>query len=307
MWVNILRAKLLLTVAGLLLFSGISGAASGPRIEQLGRNLYAYVSDNDHSANSTFLIGQHGILVVDTGLDAVEGQKLLSEIRKLSSLPIQFIVNTHYHPDHQGANAVVGPDAVVISSPFTRERTLQIMAQMLEERTKSGAGTPAAPKFAFRAATETLAQRLTIYLDEDAVEIICPGPGHTMGDVYVFFPNQRSVAAGDLYMTRSSPAMDQGSAANWIRTLDVILALPADHFVPGHFEVGTRETFTRFRDYLADLYAQVDRLHRAGDSVEQVRQQIDMKKYADFRQYPQFEATFADNAESIYHQLERPQ
>jgi len=306
MWVNRLRAKLLLIVAGFILPSGVSSAASGPRVEHLGRNLYAYVSDNDHSANSTFLIGQHGILVVDTGLDAVEGRKLLGEIRKLSSQPIQFIVNTHYHPDHQGANAVVGPEAIVISSPFTRERTLQIMAKMREENAKSGAGAPTAPKFAFRAATEAFVQRLTIYLDDDAVEIVAPGPGHTMGDVYVFFPNQRSVAAGDLYMTRSSPAMDQGSAANWIRTLDAILALPADHFVPGHFEVGTRDTFTRFRDYLADLYAQVDRLHRAGDSVEQVRQQIDMKKYADFRQYPQFEATFADNAESIYHQLEPP-
>lgn len=276
-------------------------------MEKLERNLYAYVSDNDHSANSTFLIGQHGILVVDTGLDAVEGRKLLGEIRKLSSQPIQFIINTHYHPDHQGANAVVGPDAIVISSPFTRERTLQIMAKLREGQTKSDAGAPAAaPKFAFRAASETLLERLTIYLDDDPVEIVAPGPGHTMGDVYVFFPNQRSVAAGDLYMTRSSPAMDQGSAANWIRTLDAILALPADHFVPGHFEVGTRETFTRFRDYLADLYGQVDRLHRAGASIEQMRQQIDMKKYADFRQYPQFQATFADNAESIYHQLEPP-
>ena len=124
-----------------------------------------------------------------------------------------------------------------------------------------------------------------------------------MGDVYVFFPNQRSVAAGDLYMGRSSPAMDQGSVANWIQTLDTIASLPADHFVPGHFEVGSRAAFTRFRDYLADLYAQVDRLRRSGASAQQVREQIDMKKYADFRQYPQFRATFADNAESIYNQL----
>ena len=306
MLVNPLRAKVLLIVAGLLFFSWGSVAASGPRIEKLGRNLYAYISDNDHSANSTFLIGQHGILVVDTGLDAAEGQKLLGEIRKLSSQPVQFIVNTHYHPDHQGANEVVGPEATVISSPFTRERTLQMLAKIREEHTKTGAGTLAAPKATFRAATETLVERLTIYLDDDAVEIFAPGPGHTMGDVYVFFPNQRSVAAGDLYMTRASPAMDQGSAANWIRTLDAILALSADHFVPGHFEVGTREMFTRFRDYLSDLYAQVDRLCRAGGSAEQVRQQIDMKKYADFRQFPQFEATFADNAESIYHQLEHP-
>lgn len=290
-----------------LALSYVSGVGAAPRVEQLGRNLYAYVSDNDHSANSTFLIGQHGILVVDTGLDAIEGRKLLDEIRKLSPLPVQYIVNTHYHPDHQGGNGVVGPDATIISSPFTRERTLQFMTQLRERQAKDAASGSPTPPFAFRVASETLTQQLTIYVDEDPVEIIAPGPGHTMGDVYVFFPNQRSVAAGDLYMGRSSPAMDQGSAANWIHTLDAILALPADHFVPGHFEVGSRETFTRFRDYMSDLYAQVDRLHRSGATVEQVRQQVDMKKYVDFRQYPQFQATFADNAESIFHQLEHPQ
>ena len=116
--------------------------------------------------------------------------------------------------------------------------------------------------------------------------------------------NQRSVSAGDLYMGHSSPAMDQGSVANWIRTLDAILGLSADHFVPGHFEVGSHKDFRRFRDYLADLYAQVDRLFQSGATVVQVRQQINMKKYADFRQYPQFQATFADNAEVIFHQLE---
>lgn len=280
-------------------------APAAPRVEPLGANLYAYVSDNDHSANCTFLIGKHGVLVVDTGLDAVEGRKLLAEIRKLSPLPVRFIINTHYHPDHQGANAIVGPDAVVISSLFTRERTLALVAQFGKRKAAEGAAE--APPFAFQAASVTFTQRLTVYLDDDPVEIIAPGPGHTMGDVYVFFPNQRAVAAGDLYMGRSSPAMDQGSVANWIRTLDAILSLPSDHFVPGHFEVGSRDDFRHFRDYLADLYAQVDRLFRSGAPVEQVRQQVDMKKYADFRQYPQFQATFADNAESIYHQLEHPQ
>lgn len=296
-----LQSRLILAAATLVL-TCVSTATAAPQVQPLGRNLYAYVSDNDHSANCTFLIGQHGVLVVDTGLDAVEGGKLLAEIRKLSQLPVRFIINTHYHPDHQGANAVVGPDAIVISSPYTRERTLELIARFAE-RKPSDASAPA-PQFAFRAASLTFDQRLTVYLDDDPVEIVAPGPGHTMGDVYVFFPNQRSVAAGDLYMGRSSPAMDQGSVANWIRTLDAILALPADHFVPGHFEVGSREDFKRFRDYLSDLYGQVDRLFHSGATVAQVRQQIDMKKYADFRQYPQFQATFADNAESIYHQLE---
>ncbi len=249
----------ILTGAAALFFCAAASFAA-PKVEQLAPNLYAYVSDNDHSANSTFLVGQHGILVVDTGLNTVEGEKLLAEIRKISPLPVQFIVNTHYHTDHQGGNGIVGPDAIVITSPFTRERTMQAIAKP----PAATAGAAAEPQPAFRAATETLTQKLTIYVDDNPVEIIAPGAGHTMGDVYVYFPKQRTVSAGDLFMNNSCPAMDQGSAQNWVHTLDTIMALPADHFVPGHFDVGTRATFTRFRDYMSDLTTQVEALVRGG-------------------------------------------
>src|ERR1051326_3477266 len=88
--------------------------------QKIGPDLYAYISENDASANSTFLVSEKGILVVDTGLNAQEGRKLLEEIRKVSQAPVRWIVNTHYHPDHRGGNSVVGPDAVVISTAYTR-------------------------------------------------------------------------------------------------------------------------------------------------------------------------------------------
>ena len=285
--------------AALLLAIGLVPAAMAS-VKKLAPNLYAYISENDHSSNSTFFVGQHGILVVDTGLNSLEGQKLLKEIRAISTLPVQFIVNTHYHPDHQGGNGVVGPDAVVISSVFTRERTLQLMSRM--QAGETGSSLPA-----FRPATETLEHKLTVFLDDVPIEIIMVGAAHTMGDVYAYFPRQRTVATGDLYLTNSSPAMDQGSASNWMHALDAMLALPVDHFVPGHFEVGTRATMSRYRDYLAELYAQVARLKLSGATAAEVRERVDMKKYADFRQYPQFQATFADNAEAIYHQIQGSQ
>src|SRR6201999_2938232 len=89
-------------------------------IHKIGPDLYAYISESDASANSTFLVSDHGILVVDTGVNAKDGKQLLDEIRKISSAPVRWIVNTHYHPDHRGGNNVVGPDAVIISTAETR-------------------------------------------------------------------------------------------------------------------------------------------------------------------------------------------
>lgn len=273
--------------------------APGPTVQQLGPNLYAYISDNDGSANSTFLVGPSSILVVDAGLNRTEGEKILREIRKISARPIAYIVNTHYHPDHQGGDGVVGPDATIISSPFTREKTIALAA----ENSKADSSRPAGSEFVFRPATMTMSQKLTIYLGDDPVEIMAAWPAHTMGDVYVYFPKQRTVSTGDLYLTNSVPAMDEGSAAHWIEDLDQILTLPADHFVPGHFEVGMRPNIQRFRDYMADLYAQVQRLAQAGATEDEVRQKVQERRFMDFRQYAKYEATFGDNAVAMYRQI----
>jgi len=267
------------------------GAWATPQVSAIGPDLYAYISDNDGSANSTFLVGSKGILVVDTGVDATEGGKLLREIRKVSQLPVLYVINTHYHPDHQGGNSVVGPNATVISTDFTRQRTRALMQST--------------PQLRLQPAEVTFEQNLTIHLEPYSAEVYFPGKAHTSGDALVYFPRQHAIAMGDLFLNRCSPAMDEGSAENWIKALDQTLALPLDKVVPGHFELGTKVELQRFRDYLSDLFTQVHSLYQSGVREQDAVRQIHMEKYADFRQYPKYEATFTDNAKVIYRQLQR--
>jgi glyoxylase-like metal-dependent hydrolase (beta-lactamase superfamily II) len=267
-----------------LFFLTLSPAAS---VHQVGPDLYAYISDNNASANSTFLVSDQGILVVDTGLNAQEGRKLLDEIRKISQAPVRWIVNTHYHPDHRGGNSVVGPDAVIISTAFTRTQLVD-----LEYRD---------------AVNETVGQNgILLYAGGHEVRIYHPGPAHTRGDLVVYFPDQQAIATGDLFLTNSCPAMDDGDMENWISALDRMLALPLQHVVPGHFELATKSELRRFRNYLADLRDQVARMHRNRVSLDRIQKLLVLNAYEDFRQFPQYEATFKDNAAVYYQQLERP-
>src|SRR5271156_1109252 len=103
---------------------GAAHAASGP--QRIGTDLYACISANDASANSTFLVGKDAILLVDTGINAVEAGKCFAEIRRVSPLPIRYVVNTHYHPDHQGGNVLYEPGAVIITTAWTRQRTVEL-------------------------------------------------------------------------------------------------------------------------------------------------------------------------------------
>src|SRR5207248_9676368 len=100
------------------------------------------------------------------------------------------------------------------------------------QRTEAQSAVDDASQPAFRPATEALDHKLTVFLDDIPVEVVMVGPAHTMGDVYVYFPKQKTLATGDLYLTSSSPAMDQGSVSNWIQALNSMLRLPVDYFVP---------------------------------------------------------------------------
>jgi cyclase len=254
--------------------------------QKIAPDLYAYISENDASANSTFLVSDEGILVVDTGLNAQEGRKLLDEIRKVSQAPVRWIVNTHYHPDHRGGNSVVGRDAVIISTAFTRTHS--------ERKATEGA------------LKETLgAKGLTLHVGGHEVRIYHPGPAHTLGDAVVYFPDQHTLATGDLFLTNSCPAMDDGDMENWIAALEQMLALPVEHIVPGHFEVATKAELRHFHDYLASLRDQVARMRGNGVPLDRIQKQLVLTTYKDLRQFPQYEATFKDNTAAYYSQLQK--
>ncbi len=71
----------------------------------------------------------------------------------------------------------------------------------------------------------------------------------------------------------------------------------------GHFELGSKKDLQKFHDYLADLCDQVKQMIAQGATLEQVRRGIQVRKYSEYRQYPNYRATFADNADFIYHEL----
>jgi hypothetical protein len=93
-------------------------AQNGP--QKIGLNLYTCISINDASANSTFLVGKDAILLVDSGLNT---QRRL----KKSKLPIRCVINTHYHSNHQGGNKLNTPMADLISTVWTRQRTIEML------------------------------------------------------------------------------------------------------------------------------------------------------------------------------------
>src|ERR1700730_9296401 len=97
-------------LALLLAFSvwPLLGAASDFRLQKIGNGVWAAIVNDEGLAggNAGFVIGDDGVLVIDTFQDPRPAKVLLAEIRKLTPLPIRFVVNTHYHLDHVNGNDV---------------------------------------------------------------------------------------------------------------------------------------------------------------------------------------------------------
>ena len=74
------------------------------------------------SGNAGFVIGSEGVPVVDTTLAPVTAQELITEIKKITPLPIKYAMNTHYHVDHSGGNQVFAEMKVpIIAQENTRD------------------------------------------------------------------------------------------------------------------------------------------------------------------------------------------
>ena len=95
-------------IAFLAFFSAFCSSQENPDLRsRVGDGVYAAIGSDTGKAgsNAGFIIGNDGVVVVDTFEGVAPAQKLLAEIQKLTKLPVRYVVNTHYHLDHTGGNA----------------------------------------------------------------------------------------------------------------------------------------------------------------------------------------------------------
>lgn len=235
--------------------------------------------------NITVQLGDEGVLIVDSGL-AQNAQAVLVELRKLSDKKLDYIVNTHYHPDHTGGNAVIAPTGQYVggvgigvaprAAIWAHENVLNRVSAV-DPRTKEplipGQGWPIETYFT---ATQDL------FFNDEAIQVIHMPNAHTDGDSVVFFRRSDVIATGDLFNTTMYPYIDvnAGGHVNGIiaalnRIVD--LAVPAGNeeggtmIVSGHGRIGDEYDLLVYRDALTIIRDRIEDLVKKGMTLDQVR------------------------------------
>jgi cyclase len=279
----------------LLLLLRLAAAAEAPDfvLHKIGDGVWAAIAkDNGQAfANAGFVVGDNGVTVIDTFQDPVAARALLAEIRKITQLPIRFVVNTHYHIDHVNGNDVFGATGATIVAQRN------VRAWMRTENLKFWPDPPPAD-VKVRVQSLTLPDLVyddgvDLYLGNRKLEVRSY-PGHTGGDSVVIVPDAHVVFCGDLLWKKHFPNLIDATTESWIPTLTTLQSENAKAtFVPGHGELATPEDVAAFRQYLVELRVATKKEQAAGKSGEAIVDAVlpDLKKkYGDWAFFSDYAA-----------------
>jgi len=264
-----------------VLSAGSASAQPGSKVTEVARGVYTieHQARGPVSGNSTVIIGERQVLVVDTSFRPSVAQQDIASIRSWTDKPVAFIVNTHFHNDHNIGNRaymdafpavtiiacsetknamdIFGP---TIGARFDKET---IPYQKMLETGKAPDGSPLTDdekkqveqllsrrdsvsrefhELRFQSATLTFEHAMKIDLGSREVEIKFLGRGNTAGDAVVYLPKEKIAIVGDL-VVYPIPYIFDGYPSEWIRTLENVMHLDAAVIIPGHGPVLHDQTY----------------------------------------------------------------
>lgn len=242
--------------------SGVDLAALDAEIRPCRGAVHVLV---DRGGNIGVSAGDDGILLVDSQFDhnAATNEQALAELA--DGRPV-YLVNTHWHSDHTGGNAHFGGEAVVVAHANVRRR-------LVGDETIAGRTNEVVPPA--RALPEiTFEDALTIHFNGEEVALRHLGPGHTDGDVVVWFRGSNVVHLGDQFFSIAFPFVDMpsgGSVRGLIGNVSTVLEWIDDETVviPGHGPTTDRAGLEAYRDMLAQVLARVERHRAEGGTLQE--------------------------------------
>jgi glyoxylase-like metal-dependent hydrolase (beta-lactamase superfamily II) len=296
--------------------AGTLHKGSAFRFNKITDDVYHVVGTGTMSigSNSAVIINENEVVIVDSHITPAAAWVLMEELKAITSKPVKYVVNSHFHFDHAHGNQILGRDVEVIGHEFTRQMlsnpkaifdsatyrgfTSNVPAQIDDLKRRIAASTDAAQRSqlqdqlqvqeSYQAAladvkptppTMTVGTKTTLYRGGREIQLMFLGRGHTGGDVVTLLPRERIVVTGDL-LVNGLAYMGDAYVDEWINTLEELKKLDFATVLPGHGAAFTdRQQIDHFQAYLRDFWSKTSEFKRQGVPAEQAAQRIDMTNH----------------------------
>jgi len=224
-------------VPGIYMLEGVGGFAGG---------------------NLGVVTGEDGVVLIDDGIQPMQA-KTVAAVAEAAGAPISFLINTHAHGDHTGANP-----------QFHRQGATIVGHDKVREALAANDKFDAAglPELTFN-------DTMTFHLNGHTAYVFHLPKAHTSGDAAIQFKDVNVIHTGDVLFNGMFPFIDLdggGSVDGYIAGQQKILALADDRtkIIPGHGHLATRADLKAAMDMIIDAQARVKALVDAGKSKDEV-------------------------------------
>ena len=218
--------------------------------------------------NIAVSVGKDGALMVDDQF-APLSDKIRAELQKLGDVKLKYVLNTHWHGDHTGGNAVFGLEAAIVAQENVKTRLAA--GQMLR-----GQRVPPAPQAALPIITYNAS--MSFYFNGEEVRVVHYPHGHTDGDSVIFFTGSNVAHLGDDFFAGKFPFVDYesgGSVEGLTKNIgEIIMKLPAGaKLIPGHGPLSTIDDLKLYHRMLIETTEIVRKRMAAGKSLDQIKKE----------------------------------
>ena len=246
-----------------------SSSSGDIKIFHVQGNVYMLVGAG---ANVAVQIGDEGVIVVDTGNGQMR-EKVLAGIRTLSTKRISWIINTHFDADHTGGNETMSQAGMTVNGNPAAIVANEKMLKRMSDAKRPSTEWPLNTFFE---------DERDFFFNGEAVFLYHPPPGHTDGDVFVYFRGSDVLVSGDLFLTTTYPVIDTkagGGVEGFITGLNKMLdiAVPkylqegGTYVIPGHGRVSDEADLIEFRDMIVIIRDRIQDMIKRGLTLDQVK------------------------------------
>ena len=228
-------------------------------------------------------VGNDGVFVIDDKF-ARFGDQIIGQIRAITDAPIRYVINTHYHGDHAGANAEMKETgAVIVAHDNVRKRMGMSFENKAFGRTVEATDAKLWPDV-------TYSEDATFYFNGHTVRAIHTPNAHTDGDSILFFEEANVLHMGDNFFFGLFPYIDVdggGSIAGMIAAHEKALSIIDDEtqVIPGHGKLATKADLRKTQDMLKTIEKRVKDEIARGATLEQILEKSILADYAEYASF----------------------
>jgi glyoxylase-like metal-dependent hydrolase (beta-lactamase superfamily II) len=280
-------------------------------IEKIADGVYAALARPQilTNCNAAIFVNSQDVLVVDAHSKPSAAAALIAQIKKdITTKPVRYLVNSHFHWDHTQGNAAYkagGAKVDIIASDTTKQLMIQLSRNRLKEsldgvpqqidtvQARLAKAASNADKerytdllrqlkayqiemksYTLELPTITFAKSYVIKDSAGDLHIDFHGRAHTAGDIAVFSPQKRAIAAGDIVIGLT-PNLNDGYPRPWPATIDSVGQLAFDSIIPGHGPVQQgRARMAQMRSYIEELTERIEEGKKAGKPLAEMQKTL---------------------------------